>query len=148
LRNFKRTDAHATKESRVATSVIPIIEVDPGDTRCTASDVPFSNLDHLTDVSLVCAKPDLYYGARPEQLHPKLRQLGNLIVPSTQWDLPIVPNNFVEIKAPDGSISVAIRQTLYDGTCGARRCRSVQTRLLEDKAVRLAVTPLGVTCGG
>ncbi|KAH7110768.1 hypothetical protein B0J13DRAFT_462214, partial [Dactylonectria estremocensis] len=37
------------------------------------------------------------------------------------------PNNFVEIKGPDGSLSVAIRQALYDGTCGARGYRSVQT---------------------
>ncbi|KAJ4182637.1 hypothetical protein NW767_013782 [Fusarium falciforme] len=106
---------------------MPIIEGDPGDTRCIASDVPFTNLEHLTDGSLVCAKPDLYYGARPEQLHPKLRQeLNNFVVPSTQGDLPIVPNNFVEIKGPDGSLSVATRQALYDGACGARGCHSVQ----------------------
>ncbi|KAH8774457.1 hypothetical protein F5883DRAFT_659249 [Diaporthe sp. PMI_573] len=104
FKKFKRTDAHATKESRVATSVMPIIEGDPGDTRCIASDVPFSNLDHLTDGSLVYAKPDLYYGSRPEQLHPKY------------------------IKGPDGSLSVAIRQALYDGTCGALNVRIPKPR--------------------
>ncbi|KAI8724318.1 hypothetical protein NCS52_00000600 [Fusarium sp. LHS14.1] len=127
FKKFKRTDAHATKESQVATSVMPIIGGDPGDTKCIAGDVPFTNLEHLTDGSLVCAKPDLYYGAQPEQLHPKLRQeLNNFVVPSTQSDLPIMPNNFVEIKGPDGSLSVATRQALYDGACGARGYHSVQ----------------------
>ncbi|KAI3578617.1 hypothetical protein IWW34DRAFT_623745, partial [Fusarium oxysporum f. sp. albedinis] len=128
FRKLKRVDAHAAKESRVSASVIPIIEGDPGDTRCIASDIPFTNLDHLTDGSLVYAQPDLYYGARPEQLHPRVRQeLSHLIAQSTQSDLPIIPNNFVEIKGPDGSASVAARQALYDGTCGARGYHSVQT---------------------
>lgn len=88
FRKFRRADAHATKESRVIASVIPIIEGDPGDPRCVASDVPFTNLDHLTDGSLICAKPDHYYGARPDQLHPKVREdLSNVVVPSTQDDL-------------------------------------------------------------
>ncbi|KAH7115644.1 hypothetical protein EDB81DRAFT_668902 [Dactylonectria macrodidyma] len=127
FRKFKRADAHATKESRVTASVIPIIEGDPGDTKCVASDVPFTNLDHLTDGSLVCAKPDLYYGARPEQLHRKVREeLSNLIVPSTQDDLPVAPNNFVEVKGPDGSLSVATRQALYDVTLGSRGLHSLQ----------------------
>ncbi|KAH7111464.1 hypothetical protein B0J13DRAFT_600453 [Dactylonectria estremocensis] len=91
---------------RVTASEMPIIEGDPGDTKCVASDVPFTNLDYLTGGSRVCAKPDLYYGARPEQLHEDVRQaLSNLIVPSTQDDLPVVPNNFVGIKGPDGSLS-------------------------------------------
>ncbi|SCO54111.1 uncharacterized protein FFNC_15339 [Fusarium fujikuroi] len=121
FKKFKRADDHATKESRVTASVIPIIEGDPGDTRCIASDISFTNLDHLTDGSLVCAKPDLYHGARPEQLHKEVRRaLDNHIVPSTQDDLPILPNNFVEVKGPDGSLSVATRQALYDVTLGTR----------------------------
>ncbi|KAK7421021.1 hypothetical protein QQZ08_010142 [Neonectria magnoliae] len=133
FRKFKRADAHATKESRVTASVIPIIEGDPGDTRCVASDVPFANLDHLTDGSLVCAKPDLYYGARPEQLHPKVRaELSNLVVPSTQDDLPVAPNNFVEVKGPDGSLSVATRQAQYDVTLGSRGLHSLQSFWTEE----------------
>ncbi|KAH7147059.1 hypothetical protein B0J13DRAFT_595300 [Dactylonectria estremocensis] len=115
FKKFQRADDHATKESRVTASVMPIIEGDPGDTKCVASDIPFTNLDHLTDGSLVCAKPDLYCGARLEQLHKDIRRaLGNPIVPSTQFDLPVVLNNFVEIKGPDGLLSVATRQALYD----------------------------------
>ncbi|KPA41264.1 hypothetical protein FLAG1_05881 [Fusarium langsethiae] len=104
FKRFKRADDHATKESRVTASVIPIIEGDPGDTRWIASDISFTNLDHLTDGLLVCAKPDLYHRARPEQLHKEVRRaLDNHIVPSTQDDLPVLPNNFVEVKGPDGA---------------------------------------------
>ncbi|KID93794.1 hypothetical protein MAJ_10229, partial [Metarhizium majus ARSEF 297] len=126
FKRFKRADDHATKESRVTASVIPIIEGDPGDTRCIASDISFTNLHHLTDGSLVCAKPDLYHGARPEQLHKEVRRaLDNHIVPSTQDDLPVLPNNFVEVKGPDGSLSVATRQVLYDVALGARGFQSL-----------------------
>lgn len=151
FKKFKRADAHATKESRVIASVIPIIEGDTGDLRCVASDIPFTNLDHLTDGSLVCAKPDLYYGARPEQLSKQLREtLGNLIVPSTQDDLPILPNNFLEVKGPDGSLSVATRQALYNVTLGSRGFSSLQsydtTRpLVDNKAHALAWTYHGGT---
>ncbi|KAG4279580.1 hypothetical protein FPRO04_13584 [Fusarium proliferatum] len=113
-------------ESRVTASVIPIIEGDSGDTKCIASDISFTNIDHLTDESFVCAKPDLYYGAQPEQLHKEVRRvLDNYIVPSTQDDLPILPNNFVEVKGPDGSLSVATRQALYDVTLGTRDFQSL-----------------------
>ncbi|KAF4468245.1 hypothetical protein FALBO_4864 [Fusarium albosuccineum] len=126
FKKFRRADDHATKESRVTSSVIPIIEGEPGDTKCVASDIPFTNLDHLTDGSLVYAKPDLYYGARPEQLHKEVRRaLDDHIVPSTQEDLPILPNNFVEVKGPDGSLSVATRQALYDVTLGTRGFQSL-----------------------
>ena len=82
FKKFQRADDHATRESRVAAYVIPIIEGDPGDTKCVAGDIPLANLNHLiTDGSLVCAKLDPYYGARPEQLPKDVRRvLGNLIV--------------------------------------------------------------------
>ncbi|KAJ4243337.1 hypothetical protein NW762_014823 [Fusarium torreyae] len=144
FKRFKRADDYATKESRVTATIIPIIEGDPGDTKCLASDISFTNLDHLTDGSLVCAKPDLYHGARPEQLRKEIRQaLDNHIVPSTQDDLPIIPNNFVEVKGPDGSLSVATRQALYDVTLGARGFQSLMSYgatepLYDNKAYALA----------
>ncbi|KAH6961871.1 hypothetical protein BKA56DRAFT_700329 [Ilyonectria sp. MPI-CAGE-AT-0026] len=77
---------------------MPIIEGDPGDIFYVAGDIPFTNLDHLTDGTLVCAKPDLYYSARPEQLHRQVRrQLSGLVVLSTHDNLSVVPNNFVEV---------------------------------------------------
>ncbi|RKL00424.1 hypothetical protein BFJ70_g17451 [Fusarium oxysporum] len=117
---FQRADAHASKESQVIVDVIPMIEGNVGDRKCAARQVPFTNLDHLTDGTLVPGNPDLYYGARPEQLDQKVRQeLGGHIIPSTQHDLPIVPNFFLEVKGPDGSAAVAKRQLLYDMALGA-----------------------------
>jgi hypothetical protein len=101
--------------------VIPIIEGDVGDSKCAAGEIPFTNLDHLTDGSLVPGNPDLYYGARPEQVDRQVRtELGGRIIPSTQQDLPVAPNFFLAAKGPDGSFAVAQRQALYDGTLGER----------------------------
>lgn len=72
--------------------------------------------------------PDLYYGARREQLNRQVRdELSDQIIPSTQHDLPIVPNFFLALKGPDGSIAVAGRQASYDGALGARAMHSLQS---------------------
>jgi hypothetical protein len=63
---FVQADADAVKEKRVPTSVIPIIEGDIRDAKCVAGGITFTNLDHLTDGTLVPGNPDIYYGARPE----------------------------------------------------------------------------------
>lgn len=105
---FKRADDPAIMGSRVTASVLPIKEGDSRDTRCIDSDTPFTNLDQLTDGSLVCAKPHLYHGARPEQLHKEVRRaLENHIVPSSQADLPVLLNNFVGVKGPNALLSVS-----------------------------------------
>ncbi|KAI0147294.1 hypothetical protein GGR57DRAFT_258624 [Xylariaceae sp. FL1272] len=125
---FEQAQADASKESQVTSTVIPIIEGESGDTKCVSGQLRFTNLDHLTDGSLVPGNPDRYYGARPEQLHKQVRmELNGHIVPSSQHDLPIVPNFFLAVKGPDGSLAVAERQACYDGALGARGIRSLQT---------------------
>lgn len=121
FREFKRANDHANKEGQVMKNVIPVIEGRLKDPKCAAGDIPFNNLDHLTDGTLVSGKPDYYHGARPEQMDRKLREeLSGLIVPSTQGDLPVAPNFFVEVKGPDGSAAVAKRQITYDTALGER----------------------------
>ena len=108
FRKFKRADTQASKERQVATSVIPIIDGDIGDTKRVAGEVPFTNLDNLTDGSLVAGNPDLYYGARPDQFDRHIREeLGGQIVSSNQHNLSIVPNSFLAVEGPDGSAAVA-----------------------------------------
>ncbi len=125
---FVQADADAVKEKQVTTSVIPIIEGDIRDAKCVSGGIPFTNLDHLTDGTLVPGNPDIYYGARPEQLDRRVRdELSGHIIPSTQDDLPIAPNFFVAAKGPDGSLPVAGRQASYDGTLGARGMHSLQS---------------------
>ncbi|POR38763.1 Uncharacterized protein TPAR_01048 [Tolypocladium paradoxum] len=128
FKRFKRASAHSTNETLVTTSVIPILEGDIGDSRCVNADILFANLEHLTDGSLVVAKPDRYYGSRPETLDSKVRrELHHYIVPSTQEDLPLAPNFFLEVKGPDGTMSVATRQASYDGALGERGILRLQS---------------------
>ncbi|KAI1318027.1 hypothetical protein F5Y16DRAFT_406466 [Xylariaceae sp. FL0255] len=128
FRQFKRADTHAAKEWQVTSTVIPIIEGDVEDTKCVSGQIPFTNLDHLTDGSLVPGNPDRYHGSRPEQLDRQIRtELSGHVVPSTQHDLPIAPNFFLAVKGPDGSSAVAARQASYDGALGARGMRSLRS---------------------
>lgn len=128
FRKFKRADTHASKEKPVITSVIPIIEGDIGDPKCAGGEYVFGNLAPLTDGTLAQAKPDHFYGARPEQLNRQIRsELSDRIIPSTQDDLPMLPNFFLEAKGPDGSLAVATRQACYDGALGARGMHSLQS---------------------
>jgi len=128
FRRFKRADAHAFKEKQVTESVIPVIEGKNKDAKCISGGIPFTNLDHLTDETLAPGNPDRYYGARPEQLDRRIRaDLSGHIIPSTQHDLPILPNYFLEAKGPDGSLAVAGRQASYDGALGARGMQSLKS---------------------
>ena len=120
-RKFVRADFRATKKKHVITSVIPIIEGNIGDAKCVSGGIPFTNLYHLTDSTIVPGNPDICYGARPEQLKQCVRdELNGFIIPSTQLDLPILPNFFLATKGLDESLAVATRQASYNGSLGAR----------------------------
>lgn len=124
---FVEADANALREKQVSESVLPIIEGECEDFRCTAGGIPFRNLDHLTNGTLVPGNPDRYHGARPEQLDPRVREdLDGHVVPSTNTELPILPNFVLALKGPDGSAAVAARQASYDGALGARAMHSLQ----------------------
>ncbi|CAI6068319.1 unnamed protein product [Clonostachys chloroleuca] len=121
FKEFKRAQAHASKESQILADVFPFLEGNAGDKRCIGRQIPFNNLEHLTDGTLAAANPDIYHGARPEQLPYRLRErLSGQIEPSSQGDLPLAPNFFVEVKGPDGSAAVAQRQINYDMALGER----------------------------
>ena len=127
FREFKRADAHVSKENKTTKRVIPIIEGKITDNKCDEGDILFTNLDPLTTDVLTAAKPDLYYGARPEQLDRRVREhLSGHIIPSTQDSLPIAPNFFLAAKGPDGSLTVAGKQACYDGALGARAMHSLE----------------------
>ena len=125
---FTKADAHAFKEEQVRNSVSPIIEGQTRDRRCVAGGIRLTNLDHLTDGTISPGNPDLFYGARPEQLDRRIRkELNSLIVSSTQTDLPMAPNFFLAAKGPDGTAVVARGQACYDGALGARGIQSLQS---------------------
>jgi hypothetical protein len=128
FKDFKKTNAHAFTEEDIMTSVIPIVSGSTKSDRSVARDIKFGNLDPLTDGGLVSGQPDIFYGARPEQLDRRIRrELAGRIIPSTQEDVPMVPNFYLEAKGPDGSLAVAGRQACYDGALGARGIHSLQS---------------------
>ncbi|EED22704.1 conserved hypothetical protein [Talaromyces stipitatus ATCC 10500] len=131
--SFVRSDANAFKEKQVTESVISMIEGNSGDVRCVSGGVTFGNFAPLTDGTLKPGNPDRYYGARPEQLRRDIRsELSGRIKPSTQDDLPILPNFLLAAKGPDGSLAVAGRQASYDGALGARAMHTLQTYKQEE----------------
>ncbi|PTB68911.1 hypothetical protein BBK36DRAFT_1166787 [Trichoderma citrinoviride] len=125
---FQMADINAVRETQVMSNVIPKIEGDTKDYRSVAGEIPFTNLEHLTDGTIKPGNPDLYHGARPEQLNREVRSvLNHQIVPCTQHDLPAVPNFFLQVKGPWGQPAVAYRQMCYDGALGARGIQSLQS---------------------
>ena len=118
---FVQADYHAATESQVLYSVIPTIEGKMKNDRYVTGNVLFTNLDPLTDDGLARAKPDIYYGARPEQVDRRVRdELSGHIIPSQRDDLPISPNFFLEAKHPDESLAVANRQANHNIVLGQR----------------------------
>ncbi|KAI0399003.1 hypothetical protein F4802DRAFT_612897 [Xylaria palmicola] len=123
---FLQAHGNARKESQVMATVISIIEGEK-DVSCTCGKIPFKNLDYLTENNLAPGNPDIYYGSKPEQLNQEVREkLRGHIVPSTQDNLPILPNFFLSVKGPAGSQAIADREASYNGTLGARGIDSLQ----------------------
>ncbi|KAG5994855.1 hypothetical protein E4U43_003165 [Claviceps pusilla] len=128
FQTFQLLVADAFNETELAPDIMRSIEGHVPDRRCRATNIAFKNLDYLTDGTIVPGQPDLYYGARPEQLSSQVRQeQSGKIVPSFRPELPILANFFLEVKGPDGIPSVAPRQACYNGALGARGMQSLQS---------------------
>ncbi|PLB50898.1 hypothetical protein P170DRAFT_474447 [Aspergillus steynii IBT 23096] len=125
---FRRASQRAKKEHQVLKDVVPIIEGKASDKHHSSGRYPFKNLAPLTDGTLAPAKPDIFYGAYPQQLNPHVRnELEDKIIPSTENSLPAIPNFFFEVKGLDGSMAVCLRQACYDGALGARAMQALQS---------------------
>ncbi|CEJ91863.1 hypothetical protein VHEMI07551 [[Torrubiella] hemipterigena] len=141
---FQRADKHAKTAREVFYTVIPTIEGEAADGRCVVGGIPFTNFDHLTNSTLVASSPDLFYGARPEQLDGNIRkELNGLVIPSTKHALPIAPNVFLQAKGPNTFLPGALLQACYNGALGARAMHSLQsygqpTRFYDNKAYVLS----------
>jgi hypothetical protein len=132
-REVEQADANADNETPVTTGVIPLIEGKYAHMNCRGQDLLFGNLAPLTNGTLTVAKPDQFFGARPESLKKQIRnELSRYIVPSTIPHRPITPNFFLETKSPEGKTAVVDRQALYNGALGARAIRSLQCYRLQE----------------
>ncbi|KAM4068145.1 hypothetical protein HRG_009576 [Hirsutella rhossiliensis] len=122
--DFQRKD-NATSESTIIRNVIPIITGNadiPNE-----SNLPFTNLESLTDEDTAKAVPDFFDGARPGDIDTRVREdLNNLIRPTKHALVPVVPNFFLEVKPLTGRADVARKQACYDGAHGARAMHALQ----------------------
>ncbi|KAK3335088.1 hypothetical protein B0H65DRAFT_561600 [Neurospora tetraspora] len=122
---FELADASASTERMVTEHVIPKIQGKIGDIRCMA---------------------------RLEDLDERVyTELAGSILPSTQFDeQPILPNFFLEVKGPGGSLVVAKRQACYNGALGARGMQHLLSYgaselVYDNKAYTLTCTYYGGT---
>ena len=124
---FQSVDDMVTSEDDVMSKVIQRIQGTVLDANFTGN-IPFINLADMMQGESHKAKPDRFYGARPEQLHQDIRnKLQALVVPSAEQTRPIAPNFFIEVKPPKGSAFVALNQACFAGAVGARGIQSLQT---------------------
>ena len=119
FKTFTQINDNAASEASITSQAYPTVT---GKTDIPSQqNIPFNNLEYITDKSITKAQPDFYDGACPSELDPRVRkQLSGYIEPSTNKSRPVLPNFFAEVKGPDGSARVAGLQALYDGALGAR----------------------------
>jgi hypothetical protein len=124
---FIEADADAFNEDAIKEIVLPAMLEAINAPMGAEKNILFTNIDSITG-DIPYAKPDYYYGSRPKQIHPYLRdKLSKHIIPSNHTHLPALPNFFLEVKGPDGSAAVARRQACHNGAIGARAIQSIRS---------------------
>jgi hypothetical protein len=113
-------------------NVLPFIAGDEATHRFEMG-LPLNNLKPF-DKDLSDPMPDVYHGAAPSAIHPRVRaDLGPYIIPSkADSSRPAAPNFFVEGKSAHGRPIVAKRQVLIDGAIGARAIHELQNYKAEE----------------
>ncbi|KIE01659.1 hypothetical protein MAJ_02464, partial [Metarhizium majus ARSEF 297] len=135
FKTFRESNARAKDEDGVLADVIPTITGPRQANHPSSRNTVFGNLKPLTDGTIAPPKPDIYFGAYPERLDRSIRdELDDCIIPSTMEDKPMAPNFFMEVKGPDGSLAVAMRQARYVGAIGSRAMHSLQNYNEEESA--------------
>ncbi|KAK5214905.1 hypothetical protein LTR72_011999, partial [Exophiala xenobiotica] len=129
---FQQANEDASGETTALYKVLPFIAGDERNHRCEMG-LPLSNLKPF-DKDLSEPKPDVYHGAAPSSIHPRVRaDLGPYIIPSkADTSRPAAPNFFVEGKSTQGRPNVAKRQVLIDGAIGARAIHELQNYKAEE----------------
>jgi hypothetical protein len=123
---FVEEDASAFNEDAVKNTVLPSMLKAMGASNGAQKNILFSNIDPLVP-GISQAKPDYYYGAKPELIDQQVREdLGQHSVPSTSTQLPTVPNFSIEAKGPLGTNREALLQACHIGAVGARAMHSLQ----------------------
>lgn len=114
-------------EKDVTTDSLPYILGGKQPENPRAQDVLFGKIDDMAPDVFKKPRPDVYWGAPTQQINRQVRQdLSGQIVPSTKPRYPAAPNFFLEVKGPQGTDEVKIRQACYDGAIGARGMHALQ----------------------
>ncbi|KIW41742.1 uncharacterized protein PV06_07266 [Exophiala oligosperma] len=123
---FRRANAKAKGETTGMCTVFPLIAGNEA-THHSQMGLPLSKLEAF-DKGLSDPRPDVYHGAAPSSIHPRVRaDLADFIIPSkVDTSRPAAPNFFVEGKSAQGRADVAKRQALLDGAMGARAMHQLQ----------------------
>lgn len=143
--DFQDSNCQAKAESKAMANVIPVIAGSKDKQYESMGDILFNHLKPI-DPDLSSPKPDIYYGAKPAQIEPRVRRdLGRYVIPSNRTNLPAAPNFFLEGKSASGRPDVAQNQALYDGVIGARGIFEIQnygkpTRVYDGNAYTMAAT--------
>jgi hypothetical protein len=83
----------------------------------------FDNLEHLTDGTIARPHPDIYRGVRSVHTirEPLIRELSEVLQPTTDDIRPILPSFFMELKgATITSPAIAKLYACHSGAAGAR----------------------------
>jgi hypothetical protein len=131
IKFIRQAMGNSTNEAGLRDDVLPKLEV----TRVFShraergTEHLFSGLTPIVpDEQVAQAKPDVYFGARPESIQPHVRiALHRHVMPAVNEDAPAAPNFFIAIKGSEGSYGCAKRQALYYAALGARGMRSLET---------------------
>lgn len=125
FKTFSLANDRVISEGKVMSDIIPTIR---GSAEIpNEGNLPFTNLDSITDSLTVDAVPDFYDGSHSKDIDKGVREaLSKVIVPTNHGRAPVAPNFFVEAKAPRGGADVAKRQACLDGAVGARAMHSLQ----------------------
>lgn len=115
----------ANSELLVIAEVLPIIRGERKYPR--ALNIYCSSWNPLVANSMVVTpQPDYLEGINIKPENRLIREhLREFAVPAA--DAPILPNLFIEAKAPTGNAKVALRQAVYDGAFGARAMEVIRT---------------------
>ena len=124
--DFKQANAQVLSEGKVMRTVLPAVYgkscID------NEGDLVFTRLEPIADDFIVNAKPDFYDGALPAKIDKRVRDdIGNFIIPTGHLKAPVLPNFFLEVKAPKGGADIVKRQACYDGFVGARAMHQMQS---------------------
>ena len=130
-KKFARADARVSSAYKTLKNVIPIIQGTIQDEGCVdGPQIPFSNLANMLTGTARKPMPDVWYGARLDQVDSRIRnqdELGKCIVPSITASCPCAPNFFVEAKGPGASTRLVLDQACFDGAAGARGIHKLKT---------------------